>query len=106
MKIGRARRNRGRLALTPGLTLVSTKAILTEGCLGRLAPLLRLGRATAVAARAAWLLHGLVSHLGVTHLRVTKGLLLLSKGLSTGAGSCPRIRLFASILQLPPVPLT
>lgn len=61
-----------------------------------------LGSATAVAASAAWLLHLLL----VRHARVAKGLLLLREGLSAGAGSCPRIRLLVSILQLPPVPLT
>jgi hypothetical protein len=60
-----------------------------------------LGSAAAIATSAAWLLHLLL----VGHARVAKGL-LLREGLSAGAGSCPRIRLLVSILQLPPVPLT
>jgi hypothetical protein len=84
------------------LALVSAEAVLVEGRLGGLTPLL-LGRGAAtIAASAAGLLHLLL----VGHTWVAKGLLLLGKGLSAGAGSCPRIRLLASILQLPPVPLT
>jgi hypothetical protein len=89
------------------LALVAAKAVLAEGLLLRLAPLLLLLRSTtAIAASTLRLLHGLLLHLRVIHRSTTKCLLLLRKGLSTGAGSCPRIRLFAPILQLPPVPLT
>lgn len=84
-----------------GLSLVSAEAVLVEGCLRRLAPLLLLRSTAPVAASAAGLLHLLVRHAGLG-----KRLLLLGIGLSAGAGSCPRIRLFVSILQLPPVPLT
>jgi hypothetical protein len=90
------------------LALVPAEAIRVEGCLRRLTPLLLLllRRSTAtITTSAAWLLHLLL----VRHARVTKGLLrllLLRKWLSPGAGSCPRIRLLVSILQLPPVPLT
>lgn len=83
------------------LALVSAEAVLVEVALRRLTPLLLLRRAAAVSASTARLLHLLVGH-----TRLAKRLLLLSKGLSTGARSCPRIRLFISILQLPPVPLT
>ena len=83
------------------LALVSAEAILVKVALGGLAPLLLLRSAATVSAGATWLLHLLVGYTGIA-----EGLLLLSKGLSAGAGSCPRIRLFASILQLPPVPLT
>jgi hypothetical protein len=92
----------GKLEQTGRLALVTAEAVLVEGCLGRLAPLLLRRGATTVAASAARLLHLLL----VWHTRVAKGLLLLGKGLSAGAGSCPRIRLLVSILQLPPVPLT
>jgi hypothetical protein len=90
------------------LALVAAKAVLAEGLLLRLAPLLLLllRSTTAIAASTLRLLHGLLLHLRVIHGSTTKCLLLLRKGLSTGAGSCPRIRLFAPILQLPPVPLT
>jgi hypothetical protein len=71
-----------------------------------LTPLLLLRRllrsAAAIATSAAWLLHLLLEW----HARIAEGLLLLREGLSAGAGSCPRIRLLRSILQLPPVPLT
>jgi hypothetical protein len=85
---------------TRHLALVPTEAILVEVALRGLAPLL-LGSTATVAASAAWLLHLLVGHTGVA-----KGLLLLGKRLSAWAGSCPCIRLFVSILQLPSVPLT
>jgi len=91
------------------LALVAAKAVLPKGLLLRLTPLLLLlllRSATAVAASTLRLLHGLLLHLRVVHGSTTKCLLLLRKRLSTGAGSCPRIRLFAPIMQLPPVPLT
>ena len=84
------------------LALVSTEAVLVEGGLGRLAPLWLLGCTAAVATGAAGLLHLLLEW----HTGVTKGLLLLRERCSAGAGSCPRIRLLVSILQLPTVPLT
>lgn len=92
------------------LSLISAEAVVIEVRLRRLTPLLLLlllllwllmGTAATVSAGTAGLLHLLVSH-----TRVAKSLLLLGKRLSAGAGSCPRIRLFVSILQLPPVPLT
>jgi hypothetical protein len=64
--------------------------------------LLLLGRSTAAVPTGT--LRRL--HLLVVHTRTSKALLLLGKGLSAGAGSCPRIRLCFAILQLPPVPLT
>ena len=106
MKSDKKHKKRGKRHL--GLALVSAEAILVEVALGRLSPLLLLllllRSPAAVPAGAAWLLHLLVGHAGVA-----KGLLrllLLAKRLSAGAGSCPRIRLFASILQLPSMPLT
>lgn len=88
------------------LSLVAAKAVLIEAALARLTPLLLGSRgATTITASATWL-HLLRLHLLVIHARTSKAGLLLSKGLSAGAGSCPRIRLLVSILQLPPVPLT
>ena len=71
-----------------GSTLVAAKAVLVEAALARLAPLLlRSGSATTVATSTTGL------HLLVVHARTPKAGLLLGKGLSAGAGSCPRIRL-------------
>jgi hypothetical protein len=83
--------------------LVTAEAVLVEVALLGLAPLLLLlrGGATAVTTGTLRRLHLLVGH-----TRTAKALLLLGEGLSTGAGSCPRIRLSFAILQLPPVPLT
>lgn len=81
-----------------GLALVTAKAILVETALARLAPLLlRGGSATTVATCTTWL-HLLRRHLLIVHARTTKAGLLLGKGLSAGAGSCPRIRLCFSVL--------
>jgi hypothetical protein len=94
--------SRERLMRTSCSTLVSAEAVLVEVALLGLTPLLLLlGSAATVAAGTLWGLH-----LGVVHTRATEALLLLSEGLSTGARSCPRIRLCFAILQLPPVPLT
>jgi len=77
------------------LSLVTTKPVLVEGALVRLlAPLLLLllllggGCATTISSCAAR--HLLV---GLGHLRAAKACLRLPEGLSTGARSCPRIRL-------------
>jgi hypothetical protein len=77
------------------LSLVTTKPVLIEGALvGLLPPLLLLllllgsGCTTAISSCAAR--HLLV---GLGHLRPAKACLRLPEGLSTGAGSCPRIRL-------------
>lgn len=88
------------------LALVSAEAVLVEAALARLTPLLLgSGGAATVATCATWL-HLLRRHLLVVHARTPETSLLLGKGLAAGAGSCPRIRLLVSILQLPPVPLT
>jgi hypothetical protein len=83
--------------------LVTAEAVLVEVALLGLAPLLLLLRRSATAVSTGALRR---LHLLVVHARTAEALLLLSKGLSTGAGSCPRIRLSFAILQLPPVPLT
>ena len=76
-----------------GSTLVAAKAVLVEAALARLTPLLLGGgSATTVATSTTWL-HLLRLHLLVVHARTPKAGLLLGKGLSAGAGSCPRIRL-------------
>jgi hypothetical protein len=94
-----------RLIRTSCLTLISAEAVLVEVALLRLTPLLLLllllRSTAAVATGTLWRLHLLV-----IHTRTAEALLLLGKGLSSGAGSCPCIRLCFAILQLPPVPLT
>lgn len=76
-----------------GLALVATEAVLVEAALARLTPLLLgSGSATTVATSTTWL-HLLRLHLLVVHARTPEAGLLLGKGLSAGAGSCPRIRL-------------
>lgn len=80
------------------LALVAAEAVLLEGALAGLAPLLlRSGGATTVATSTTRL-HLLGLHLLVVHARTSKAGLLLGKGLSAGAGSCPRIRLCFSVL--------
>ena len=75
------------------LTLVAAEAVLVEAALARLTPLLLgSGGATTVATSTTWL-HLLRLHLLVVHARTPKASLLLGKGLSARAGSCPRIRL-------------
>ena len=70
------------------LALVAAKAVLVEAALARLTPLLLgSGGATTVATSTTGL------HLLVVHARTPEAGLLLGKGLSAGAGSCPRIRL-------------
>lgn len=69
------------------LSLVASEAVLVEGALAGLAPLL-LGRGgAATVATSTTGLHLLRRHLLVVHARTTKAGLLLSKGLSAGAGS-------------------
>lgn len=75
------------------LALVAAEAILIEAALARLTPLLLgSGGATTVATSTTGL-HLLRLQLLVVHARTPKAGLLLGKGLSAGAGSCPRIRL-------------
>jgi len=75
------------------LALVAAKAVLVEAALARLTPLLLgSGGATTVATSTTGL-HLLRLHLLVVHARTPEAGLLLGKGLSAGAGSCPRIRL-------------
>jgi hypothetical protein len=80
------------------LALVTAEAVLVEAALAGLTPLLlRSGSATTVATSTTGLhllrLHLLRLHLLVVHARTPEAGLLLGKGLSAGAGSCPRIRL-------------
>lgn len=80
------------------LSLVAAEAVLVEATLAGLAPLLLgSGCATTVATSTTWL-HLLGLHLLVVHAWTAKAGLLLGKGLSAGAGSCPRIRLCFSVL--------
>lgn len=81
-----------------GLALVATEAVLVEAGLAGLSPLLlRSGSATTVATGTTWL-HLLRLHLLIVHAVTPKASLLLGKGLSARAGSCPRIRLRLSVL--------
>lgn len=81
-----------------GLALVATEAVLVEAALAGLTPLLLGSRsATTVATSTAWL-HLLGLHLLVVHAGTSKAGLLLGKGLSARARSCPRIRLCFSVL--------
>ena len=90
------------------LSLIAAEAVLVKAALARLTPLLLRSRGTTtVTTSATWLhllrlhllrLHLLRLHLLVVHARTSKAGLLLGKGLSARAGSCPRIRLCFSVL--------
>lgn len=76
-----------------GLALVATESVLVEAALAGLAPLLLRSRSATTVATGTTGLHLLGLHLLVVHARTAKAGLLLGKGLSARARSCPRIRL-------------